>query len=221
MFESGFCIEPNVFTADECQRIFSSIRSTEDFRSRAGVRNLMANQEVAAIAKDQRLLGITKQISGKSLTPFKATLFEKTGKANWLVAWHQDTALPLEKPIHADGWGPSSVKAGVAFVHSPTWALRQILALRIQLDSSTPENGPLKVIPGSHKKRLLTDLEFDRVVFDGPRVDCVAERGSVIAMRPLIVHASSKSLSHKPRRVLHIEYAESLDLGNGIRLAIA
>jgi hypothetical protein len=31
-------------------------------------------------------------------------------------------------------------------------------------------------------------------------------RGDVLAMRPLLVHASSKSQSHKPRRVLHFEY---------------
>ena len=39
-------------------------------------------------------------------------------------------------------------------------------------------------------------------------------------MRPLIIHSSSKAKSAEPRRVLHIEYAVSLDLGNGIRLAV-
>jgi hypothetical protein len=40
-------------------------------------------------------------------------------------------------------------------------------------------------------------------------------------MRPLIVHASSKAESDLPRRVLHLEYARSLDLGDGLQLAIA
>jgi hypothetical protein len=40
-------------------------------------------------------------------------------------------------------------------------------------------------------------------------------------MRPLLIHASSKVLSDEPRRVLHIEYADSLDLADGIRLALA
>jgi hypothetical protein len=40
-------------------------------------------------------------------------------------------------------------------------------------------------------------------------------------MRPLLIHASSKARVDEPRRVLHIEYADSLDLGNGIRLAMA
>ena len=40
-------------------------------------------------------------------------------------------------------------------------------------------------------------------------------------MRPLIVHASSKSTSDRPRRVLHIDYIDSLDVGDGLRVAIA
>jgi hypothetical protein len=40
-------------------------------------------------------------------------------------------------------------------------------------------------------------------------------------MRPLLIHASSKSQSRSPRRVLHIEYADAVNLGPGIKLAIA
>ena len=45
-------------------------------------------------------------------------------------------------------------------------------------------------------------------------------RAGVVAMRPLTVHASSKSLSADRRRVLHIEYATSLTLAAGIELAV-
>jgi hypothetical protein len=46
-------------------------------------------------------------------------------------------------------------------------------------------------------------------------------QGGVLAMRPLLIHSSSKARTPDPRRVLHIEYAESLDLAPGILLAIA
>jgi hypothetical protein len=46
-------------------------------------------------------------------------------------------------------------------------------------------------------------------------------RSGVLAMRPLIVHASSKSQSEAPRRVLHIEYANSMNVADGLKLAIA
>ena len=31
--------------------------------------------------------------------PFRATLFDKSASANWLVVWHQDTALPMRAPL--------------------------------------------------------------------------------------------------------------------------
>jgi hypothetical protein len=43
----------------------------------------------------------------------------------------------------------------------------------------------------------------------------------VIAMRPLVIHASSKSESDLPRRVLHIEFCSQLQIISELRLAIA
>jgi hypothetical protein len=44
--------------------------------------------------------------------------------------------------------------------------------------------------------------------------------GGVVAMRPLIVHASSKVRVDAPRRVLHIEYASTVRLDCDIDLAV-
>jgi hypothetical protein len=52
-------------------------------------------------------------------------------------------------------------------------------------------------------------------------VDCLVGAGGVVAMRPLLLHASSKAESDRPRRVIHIEYADSADMGDGLELAIA
>jgi hypothetical protein len=40
-------------------------------------------------------------------------------------------------------------------------------------------------------------------------------------MRPLIVHASSKSLTDMPRLVLHMEYAAGLVIADQLELALA
>jgi hypothetical protein len=40
-------------------------------------------------------------------------------------------------------------------------------------------------------------------------------------MRPLILHASSKALTDHPRRVLHIEYADSLRIDDNLELTLA
>lgn len=136
------------------------------------------------------------------------------------MAWHQDTALPVERVPAVDGWGPSSVKDGVTFIHAPTNALSKVLALRVHLDASTESNGPLRVIPGSHKKRLVDDEEFAHWTKRNA-VTCCVGKGGVVAMSPLLIHASSKCLRDEPRRVLHIEYAASLEIESGIMLATA
>ena len=40
-------------------------------------------------------------------------------------------------------------------------------------------------------------------------------------MRPMLIHSSSKAKLEQPRRVIHLEYSDSLDLGSGLRLAVA
>jgi hypothetical protein len=75
-------------------------------------------------------------------------------------------------------------------------------------------------MPASHSSGVLSD----QAVLDATRledgVECPVPVGGVLAMRPLIIHCSSKCLSDRPRRVLHIEYADSLTLAAGIQLAV-
>jgi len=176
---------------------------------------------VTAVAQDARLMEIARETLGGAAFPFRATLFDKSPTANWLVVWHQDTALPLQERREAPGWGPWSVKDGVIYAHSPENALNQVLALRVHLDDSTAENGPLRVLPGTHTLGVLTDEVLHDLSTQIAAVDCVVPQGGVLAMRPLIVHASSKSQVENPRRVLHIEYAASPLIADGFALAIA
>jgi ectoine hydroxylase-related dioxygenase (phytanoyl-CoA dioxygenase family) len=141
--------------------------------------------------------------------------------SNWLVVWHQDTALPLRERREVAGWGPWSVKDGVNYAHAPANALEQVLALRLHLDDSDADNGPLRVLPGTHGLGVLSDEQLHELSTKVGAADCLVGRGAVLAMRPLIVHASSKSKSDKPRRVLHIEYAATGEFGGGLELAIA
>jgi ectoine hydroxylase-related dioxygenase (phytanoyl-CoA dioxygenase family) len=218
--DSGYTIEPGVLSNADCDVLIHSLSHTSAPRSRAGARGLMANPAVAALARDSRLIAIARGLPGRDATPFRATLFEKSARTNWLIPWHQDTALPLRSSFDAPGWGPWSQKAGALHAHAPAWALSRVIALRVHLDASTAGNGPLRVVPGSHAGGVLTDDGILVCVRRSAPVQCLAPRGGVLAMRPLLIHSSSKAKSAEPRRVLHIEYADSLDLGQGIRLAI-
>jgi ectoine hydroxylase-related dioxygenase (phytanoyl-CoA dioxygenase family) len=181
----------------------------------------MACPAVAEMANDERFIRIARRALGDRAVPYRATLFEKSGRANWLVVWHQDTALPLASRFDSPEWGPWSEKAGVLYAHAPAWALSRVVALRIHLDASTAENGPLRVIPGSHEAGVLNDGEVFRLARERGHVDCLVPSGGVLAMMPLLVPSSSKTRTDAPRRVLHVEYADSLDLGENVRLAIA
>ena len=164
---------------------------------------------------------MAQEVLGSTAVPFRATLFDKSPVSNWLVVWHQDTALPLRERRDVLGWGPWSVKDGVNYAHAPANALEQVLALRLHLDDSVAENGPLRVLPGTHTLGVLSDEALHDLSTKVAAVDCLVPRGGVLAMRPLVVHASSKSQSSAPRRVLHIEYAASANISDELELAIA
>jgi ectoine hydroxylase-related dioxygenase (phytanoyl-CoA dioxygenase family) len=216
----GYSLIPNVFAEDEILSLLKKLDGENLTRTRAGVRHAMRSENVARIARDARMMEIAKRILGSVTLPFRATLFEKLPDSNWLVAWHQDTALPLRERRDVRGWGPWSVKDGVNYAHAPTKALERILALRVHLDSSTGDSGPLRVLPGTHAQGVLTDDEIRSIAERTAGVDCLMPLGGVIAMRPLTIHASSKSRTENPRRVLHIEYAESAAIADGLELAI-
>ena len=219
--KDGFAIVPQVVTAEEIEYLLSNLQRSSSHRSRAGLRHLLSNPAVAKFATDPRMLGIAQSVLGSDAFPFKATLFDKSPHANWLITWHQDTALPLREKQETPGWGPWSTKGGISYAHAPASALERVVALRLHLDKSNHENGPLRVIPGSHCQGVLSDEQVEKIVDNGEAATCLVEQGGVIVMRPLIVHASSKSQSDKPRRVLHIEYATWDAVAAPLKLAIA
>ncbi|HTS37838.1 MAG TPA: phytanoyl-CoA dioxygenase family protein [Candidatus Solibacter sp.] len=219
--QEGFEILPAIFSPESIDHFLREIEKLSPRRSRAGIRHALAFEPVASLARHPSLMRIASGVLGPSAFPFRATVFDKSPQSNWLVVWHQDTALPIRARSDVEGWGPWSVKEGIAYAHAPGATLEHVLALRVSLDDSTLENGPLKVLPGTHKLGVLTDDAIHELSLRHEAVDCVVSKGAVLAMRPLIVHASSKSRSQISRRVLHIEYAASASIAAPLVLAVA
>lgn len=217
----GHRILPDIFGRAEMRELLGHLSRADLKRSKGGARHLLAVAAVRELAEDARMRQLASEFLEVDAIPFKATLFDKSRRANWLVAWHQDTALPLQRRTDDPDWGPWSMKAGLLYAHAPAWALEQVVALRVSLDDSSADNGPLRVLPNTHRGGVLTAEEIKRFEREVPPVECVTPSGGVIVMRPLAVHASSKSASARPRRVLHIEYATLVNLGTGIELAVA
>jgi hypothetical protein len=217
---SGHSILQEVFERREMLGVATALDEAPIGRTKAGARHVLSVPVVRELAGDPRLLEVAASFVGATPVPFRATLFDKSSASNWLVVWHQDTALPLRARVNDASWGPWSVKAGVLYAHAPASALATVIALRVHLDDSTAANGPLRVLPGTHLQGVLSDEDIERLARNVMPVDCVAPSGGVIAMRPLTIHASSKASDGNPRRVLHIEYAATVHLGSGIELVV-
>ena len=218
---SGFRIVSGVLDPAETSHLLRRLEAAPLTRSRAGARHLMKHPAVSEVANDPRLLAVAHGFLGASAIPYRATLFDKSSSRNWLVTWHQDVALPLEERRDVPGWSSWSIKSGITYAQAPPTALSHVVALRLHLDDSREDNGPLRVLPGTHALGVLSEADIQRLVREIPPVDCLVRSGGIIGMRPLILHASSKAETDQPRRVLHIEYADSLEVGDGLRIATA
>jgi ectoine hydroxylase-related dioxygenase (phytanoyl-CoA dioxygenase family) len=155
---------------------------------------------------------------GPSAQAVRGILFDKTPAANWKVAWHQDRSIAVRERRDVAGFGPWSVKDGVVHVQPPAEVLACMLTLRLHLDDCDDTNGPLRVIPGSHRDGILTDAAIAAAVAAGPVVNCCMPAGGVLLMRPLLLHASSAATHPRHRRVLHVEFSPD-DLPGGLAWA--
>lgn len=132
------------------------------------------------------LLELASLLAGARLRVCRVLGFDKSSGTNWFVPWHQDRA--------ADG-------------NERTVAvLEGMVALRIHLDDCDENNGPLEVIPGSHTLGRLDRAALAQVVARQPPLTCLAARGDIVALRPLLVHRSQRARRPRVRRVLHIEF---------------
>jgi ectoine hydroxylase-related dioxygenase (phytanoyl-CoA dioxygenase family) len=112
------------------------------------------------------------------------------------------------------------VKEGLLYVQPPQSVLAQLLAVRIHLEASREEDGPLRVIPGSHKLGVTSPEAAVAARKAGPEITCVVNPGAALVMRPLVLHSSSKATGTSKRRVLHFLFGPS-NLPFGLSWAIA
>src|SRR5262249_12493497 len=133
----------------------------------------------------------------------------------------QDLSIELSNSAELDGWTHWRTKGPVHLVQPPTFVLESMIAVRIHLDDSDCDNGALRVVSGSHNEgRLSRTRMFDLRESSGETI-CDTGRGSVLLMRPLLLHASSPALKPSHRRVVHIDFAAADALPAGLKWARA
>lgn len=210
---NGYAVVDDVLTESEVkdlQTAIAAVPESKAVRRRRGVygiRNLLGICPSARnVAISDKIWPFVINILGQDCFAVRGIFFDKVPGANWNLSWHQDSVIAVNKKMETDGFEAWSTKAGVVQVQPPAEVLAQMLAIRIHLDPCGIENGPLRVLPGSHDHGWL-DEEIVQWKEKTPEVACIVGLGGIVAMRPLILHASSPADSPDHRRVIHIEYA--------------
>ena len=209
--EDGFAVVPGVLRAAETDALGEALSAATErsrVRGRGGARGLFQLvPEIRALASHAAVRATAVAALGPDCFPVRALLFDKTPATNRKVAWHQDLTIAVRARREVDGYGPWSVKAGVPHVQPPIPVLERMVAVRVHLDDCGADNGPVRVLPGSHRAGRIRAAEIEEWRRRVAEVSCVVPRGGLLVMRPLLLHASSPAKSPAHRRVIHIEYA--------------
>jgi Phytanoyl-CoA dioxygenase (PhyH) len=172
-----------------------------------GVRNLLEIcPSVEDLARQPYIRQWVTPVLGEHAFAVRAIFFDKIADSNWSLFWHQDNVISVAERVDVPGFVGWSNKAGVWQVQPPAQVLARMIAVRVHLDDCGPDNGPLRVLPGSHRFGWL-DEQLDEWKRRVPEVICVVGCGGVVTMCPLVLHASAKAEVVGHRRVIHIEYA--------------
>lgn len=201
--DQGHALARNVLGQADREALLKSLGPADG----AGRRGMLQLPCVTQLATSPAMLNLAAAHLRQQPVPVRTIYFDKSPQTNWLVSWHQDLTIALAAKCDVAGYGPWSVKAGVPHAQAPAEALQEMITLRLHLDDTDASNGALKVLPGSHQHGILSSQDIHNWQAHHLPAVCEAAAGDVMLMRPLLLHASSKSQADRHRRILHIEYA--------------
>jgi len=203
----GFGIIADALSSTRVEELLAALPPDLETESRGGLRNLFEIPAITDLARDPVIRGAAEGVLGAECFAVRALLFDKTPSTNWKVAWHQDVTIAVAERRDAPGFGPWSVKAGIVHVQPPREILERMVAVRVHLDPCGAENGPVRVLPGSHRNGKLSPDVVAQTRAQVRELACVVARGGLLVMRPLLLHASSPATVSDHRRVIHLEFA--------------
>ena len=222
----GFCLLKRAVSIETVERLLHVCRDafdgdSEGVRARSSrghvyaARNLIESiPEVSTIWRCESLMTFLGDQLGDQFGLVRVLYFDKPPDRTWALPWHKDTAIAVkDNTLHSTHFSRPTTKAGVPHVIACDEVLARMLTLRVHLDDVTDENGPLRVIPGSHVSSTSDGLGVDAAV------TIHATAGDVLAMRPLISHCSGASspTTRRHRRILHLEFAADPVLADGCK----
>jgi hypothetical protein len=210
----GYAVLPALYTAAEVAALLRCIEAAPaagpNFRRSQDVfaiRNLLG--EVPALwplLDTPALRGLLGELFPEGCHLTKAIYFDKPAGSNWLVAWHQDLMINVDRrATDLPGFGPWTAKAGWVAVQPPAEILENTVTIRLHLDDCDATNGALKVVPNSHIDGVVPAEAI--AAQTAAATVCAVPAGGAMLMKPLLLHASNRSTSARPRRVIHLEFS--------------
>ncbi|WP_187261739.1 phytanoyl-CoA dioxygenase family protein [Pontibacter beigongshangensis] len=209
----GYAVLENIYTSKEVGKILSTIsrateneerfRRTDDLFAIRGLLKEIPNLKQHIF--NDNLCKLIREGFEEDYFLTKAIFFDKPPKSNWYVTWHQDVPINVVEKKEVDGFSGWTNKAGLVSVRPPVEYLQSAFTVRIHLDDTDEQNGALKVMPRTHFN-ILSDAEIAEIRDSAESKCCKVQKGGVHLMKPLTMHASSKTENNKHRRVIHLEF---------------
>lgn len=221
---NGFSIIENVFSNSEIDSLLEAISLADSakptFRKTSdlfAIRQFLKEVPAAAdLIFTDKFLSVIDMLFGGGYFVVKSIYFDKPADSNWFVAYHQDLTISVDKKLETPFFTGWTVKQNQFAVQPPLVVLEKNFTIRIHLDDTDKNNGALKVVPGSHKKGVCRPETIDWTT--ETETICPVHAGGIMIMRPLLLHASSRTTNHKKRRVIHIEFSNT-ELPGGLNWA--
>ncbi|PBQ30445.1 phytanoyl-CoA dioxygenase [Sphingobacteriaceae bacterium] len=222
--KNGFVTIDKIYSDVEIEKIISLISNADSSRSTFrkstdlfAIRQFLKEiPQTTPLIFNDTILTLINSLFGSDFFIVKSIYFNKPEQSNWFVSYHQDLTISVDSKTDLKGYGPWTVKQNQFAVQPPIDILQSIYTIRIHLDDTDEENGALKIISGSHSKGIYRPENIDRT--KETETICPVTRGSVMVMRPLLLHSSGRTTNNNKRRVIHIEFCNKT-LPSGIKWA--
>lgn len=212
----ALAINSSLATAERNYRMDAWDRNGRiDFRKLQPVNDLSAPLREAS--EDERLIGPMRQI----MQDEPILMEEKLNYKQVVDCPPLVEAFPFRSgetcfPLHHD-WGYYRVQGYP----------KDILSSAICLDACTPENGPLRIIPGTHTRDWPMKHPdagsgngevADGLFAEDERVDALAPAGSVLLFHSMLLHDSKPNTTDRPRRLMiYSHYPASARMPEDVR----
>ena len=210
--QAGHSVIANMYSNKEVNQICTCLANAEQnsssfLRTKAlfAIRQLLKNvPALSGLLFNEKMKALLVSLSDSELFFTKAIYFDKPSESNWFVGYHQDLSVSVDQKADAEGYINWTFKKGQRGVQPPINIFQDTVTIRIHLDDTDKDNGALKVIPRSHLKGIVRSESKDWNIDD--EVVCDVKRGGGMLMKPLTLHASSRTTNGERRRVIHLEF---------------